>query len=963
MAIDKNSKAYQNLLKSWYTDEQITQMHGAVAWWQSTQDVIANTPAQNPSQRTTTQPTYQNQWAGNYVYNEKTGYYENQTDTTKNTTNQWIAPKPEQAKPITQTQGTTVSENKQSDGMKPLSDEYYQQTNDDALNKIRYNLNDYRQSNPEYFSDYETFKKNFSYDKRVTEQQNVLDEWYKWYTKGLEYASTPTNDLYTQYMNGQISTTDLENLRIANPDKYNQLQAQINKWNIISAYDDNKNTSPTNIQEIGYNMAAEAFRTMESGDYWTSQFFDEFKANMDSPEMMELSDKLTDIDEQRQNIADQISSMTKDIEKEYEWTWATKSKINAIVSDRTYELQQQLRTLDHEYTKYATQYNNRATQYQNEFQLQLQEYQINMQARNQQMNELWFALDLMNFETNEQRQQREWDYWVKQQEYTNWNINSSDYATRHKAALKSVENLLAQYPGIPTQRSAEQMADDILKAIDNGSNLWAELTKINKFMQEKPEYKKLYNNTYWEEGLTESFTVWDTQYVKYNGEWMTSGDFNKKYWNSTGKANYNIVSDSVFTKNADGGEGTYGNFMGQSSNVDWAYWWQCGRYVNNYLEEIWAWRIFGNEDIRTREWWINSEKWKVGTIAVFDYGKTSSDWINHGHVAIVVSQPDSNGNFWVKESNFKWDEKITTRMVNMKDASLKWFIDPSLGSDWKKPTLQTTTTSTTSSNWTTTTTDISMVDPKKKTYVESEIGMYDKYINEWTAPTDAKLKSIWDWDLDLWWQIWNARVQDYMDKTGAWTLENKRNTEVNKLRVEMHREEAYENYRAMQTYYEKIKNATNNDRATAASDVSLLFSYMKMLDPKSIVRESEFSTAQNMGSLPTKWHAVLKSAVNGEKLTNEQRNEIMKETKSLMDSATYLYNNLLDDYSSLITLWWDASRLWKKGIYITEDYQRQYWNTITSSSWDKDIPKTSTSPWTYQTDSWYSIADDWANFS
>jgi hypothetical protein len=46
------------------------------------------------------------------------------------------------------------------------------------------------------------------------------------------------------------------------------------------------------------------------------------------------------------------------------------------------------------------------------------------------------------------------------------------------------------------QRSAEQMADDILKAIDGGSNLGAELTKINKFIQEKPEYKYLYNNTY-----------------------------------------------------------------------------------------------------------------------------------------------------------------------------------------------------------------------------------------------------------------------------------------------------------------------------------------------------------------------------------------------------------------------------------------------------------------------------------
>jgi hypothetical protein len=76
-------------------------------------------------------------------------------------------------------------------------------------------------------------------------------------------------------------------------------------------------------------------------------------------------------------------------------------------------------------------------------------------------------MDLMSFETPQQAQERQWDFWVKQQEYTNGNINSKDYSTRHKAALKSVENLLAQYPGIPTQRSAEQMADDILKAIDN----------------------------------------------------------------------------------------------------------------------------------------------------------------------------------------------------------------------------------------------------------------------------------------------------------------------------------------------------------------------------------------------------------------------------------------------------------------------------------------------------------------
>ena len=92
--------------------------------------------------------------------------------------------------------------------------------------------------------------------------------------------------------------------------------------------------------------------------------------------------------EKIENIQDQIATMTRDIEDEYAGTGASRSKINAIIADRTYDLQLQLRTLNSEYNKHATQYNNRMQQYQNEFQLQLQEYQINQQARQQQMQEL-----------------------------------------------------------------------------------------------------------------------------------------------------------------------------------------------------------------------------------------------------------------------------------------------------------------------------------------------------------------------------------------------------------------------------------------------------------------------------------------------------------------------------------------------------------------------------------------------
>jgi hypothetical protein len=78
----------------------------------------------------------------------------------------------------------------------------------------------------------------------------------------------------------------------------------------------------------------------------------------------------------------------------------------------------------------------------------------------------------------------------------------------------------------------------------------------------------------------------------------------------------------------------------------------------------------------------------------------------------------------------------------------------------------------------------------------------------------------------------------------------------------MHSNQAYTDYNQMQSYFQKIKDASNNETATPYSDMSLLFAYMKMLDPKSIVRESEFKSAQDAGSLPTKWQAKWKEVAN-----------------------------------------------------------------------------------------------------
>ena len=678
-SLNKYRTEYNNYLSQWMSSDD--------AFAKARNVLVKQTPS-SPSNTPT--PDYQNQWAWNYVYNEKTWYYENQAPSNTPATQ---TPEVKQEVKQEETAGNTTPEIQQQGELKPLSQEYYNQTWDVAQSKIINNLNWYRQTNPELFSDYDTFKRNFSYDLRNEEQKQTLDNWYNGYEKWMQLSSVPTTELYTQYRDGQVSVNDLENLRISNPTKYAELQNQINKWNIISAYDDDKwiDTTWMSLQDMAYQYTAQLFQRFMSGDSSSavSQYFDNYRNNVNSPEMLEIQDKTTDLQEQIENLNDDRARIKKEVEKEYEWTWATRSKINAIIADRCYELDLQLRTLNSEYNKYATQYNNRMNQYQNEFQMQLQEYQINQQARNQQMQELWFAMDLMNFETNEQKAKREWDYWVMQQEYTNWNINSKDYNTRYKAALNSVQNLLSQYEGIPMQRSAEQMADDILKAIDNWSNLGAELTKINQQIQGKPEYKYLYNNTYnpaWNSNtwFWKTIKIGDMEFVEYNWWWYTADQIKDMFkgWQTWTAKPYETVDASKLEN--DVRAWVWPNlwkFM--LEKINWMTGGQCGKYVNDYLQYIgmtWAANRYYDDELSTKLNSINTYNPKQWAIAVFDYNHKSSDWINHWHVGIVTKvYPDWS--FDVRDSNYGSDEKIQTRHITSDDA-LKWFFDPTQPPIW-----------------------------------------------------------------------------------------------------------------------------------------------------------------------------------------------------------------------------------------------------------------------------------------
>lgn len=72
---------------------------------------------------------------------------------------------------------------------------------------------------------------------------------------------------------------------------------------------------------------------------------------------------------------------------------------------------------------------------------------------------------------------------------------------------------------------------------------------------------------------------------------------------------------------------------------------------------------------------------------------------------------------------------------------------------------------------------------------------------------------------------------------------------------------------------------------SAAGDLSMIFGYMKMLDPGSVVRESEFATAQNAAGVPDQVRNMYNRILSGERLNPEQREMFKAQAEELMKAA------------------------------------------------------------------------------
>mgnify|MGYP000265309940 CR=1 FL=1 len=84
------------------------------------------------------------------------------------------------------------------------------------------------------------------------------------------------------------------------------------------------------------------------------------------------------------------------------------------------------------------------------------------------------------------------------------------------------------------------------------------------------------------------------------------------------------------------------------------------------------------------------------------------------------------------------------------------------------------------------------------------------------------------------------------------------------------------------------------------NDIGLITSYMKALDPGSVVREGEFATASNAGGVPTRIRTLYNGIKDGGKLTPEQRQEMARIAVDLYDSRARSYNRFAETYRGLL---------------------------------------------------------------
>lgn len=128
-------------------------------------------------------------------------------------------------------------------------------------------------------------------------------------------------------------------------------------------------------------------------------------------------------------------------------------------------------------------------------------------------------------------------------------------------------------------------------------------------------------------------------------------------------------------------------------------------------------------------------------------------------------------------------------------------------------------------------------------------------------------------------KIWR-KEQSERTATNALPADTKTTTQ---LRQEIQGLPSYKNFAQSAPVYRSMVDAASRDNR--ASDVNLIYGMAKIMDPGSVVRESEMSVAQAIATLPQRMQSEIKSQIQATgRLSPEVRQGLIEEAKSRLNS-------------------------------------------------------------------------------
>jgi hypothetical protein len=132
-----------------------------------------------------------------------------------------------------------------------------------------------------------------------------------------------------------------------------------------------------------------------------------------------------------------------------------------------------------------------------------------------------------------------------------------------------------------------------------------------------------------------------------------------------------------------------------------------------------------------------------------------------------------------------------------------------------------------------------------------------------------------------------AKARQTQDLTTA-----QQGTQANILAARYDADPIVKNAKDIAQSYARI-NATQDN---AAGDLSMIFAYMKMLDPGSVVREGEFANAQNAAGVPDQVKNLYNRAATGERLNPNQRAQFRQQAVALAEAQRQLLQQTRQRY-------------------------------------------------------------------